>query len=167
MSRNRNNKSTHFSFEGRYATGRFLKITLDMRNSRAWKELNVRQRGLYLEMKAEFRVTKNSDGSIEFCNEHGFKFPKATWGPLYNNNYLAFRDDLKALVERGFIRLVLSGKKDRKPNTYTFSSDWQNWQQSIVKKSARREPPETSKSVANAGSEYGGSTTLKKEVEAV
>ena len=101
--------------------GKFAKICETMMKSKAWKQLSMRQRGLYLSLKIKY--TKKSDGSDNHdnititCTE--FHDEYKTKKPLY--------DDIDALIDTGFIEVVSHGKYFRKPNIYAFSSEWQRF----------------------------------------
>ena len=51
-------------FESSRQDGRFVKIAWDMMQSKAWSDLTVSQRGLYLMMKAEYLPEKSNKGVL-------------------------------------------------------------------------------------------------------
>lgn len=121
----RKERATHRSFEGSNPRGAFTKITHDMMDSQAWKSLSLRQRGLYLEMKAKYREKKVS-GELESSNVDDITLPESEWKELYGT-YRTFKTDLDALIEKGFLRIVQPGKNIRKPNIYGFAASWKEW----------------------------------------
>lgn len=44
-----------------------------------------------------------------------------------DNNRAAFHRDMNALIDKGFIDLVQSGKTNRTKSIYAFSSRWQDY----------------------------------------
>ena len=124
MSSKSANRPTHKPFESRNDHGQFTKITIDMIKSKAWEHLSLRQRGLYVTMKALYNPKIYTAGiNVKESNEQ-FTFPKEAWGPLYNNNGRAWRLDLAALINYGFINLAESGWTTRTKNVYRFSDRW-------------------------------------------
>lgn len=111
----------HYSFESAKEKGAFTKICKDMQQSEAWKELSLRQQGLYLHLKSKFTKYKNQD-----TNENNISIPKSEALTLYGD-LRTFRDDLDILIEHGFVRQVVSGYNTRTANIYGFSPLWKKY----------------------------------------
>jgi len=120
-------KQLHFDFEGRHHSGQFVKITKDMMNSPAWKSLNFRQRGLYLEIKAKYKP-KYLNGVLESDNSKDISFTRAEAKKMgYGDANRTFPRDVDKLIECGFIDLVTPGSFTREPNIYGLSTRWQEF----------------------------------------
>lgn len=115
----------HQPFEGREPSGRFAKITHDMMKSPAWQALNLRQRGLYLELKARY-AQKVMRGVVVESNRDEIVYPQSEWKRHYGD-YRTFKGDMECLVNLGFIRITFKGKNVRQPNKYGFTDEWQDW----------------------------------------
>ena len=115
-------KPMHQPFEANNLRGRFAKICHDMMDSPAWKNLSLRQQGLYLAFKKRY-CQKKEMGEVISSNQDMIKFPKSEFMKIYGDDR-TFRKDLKALIENGFIHLVESGRPTRTPNLYGFSERW-------------------------------------------
>ena len=112
----------NYSFESTRTTGgKFTKIHQDMNNSKAWQEISLRQRGLYLEFKNKFTKYKNGD-----TNENNISFPRSEYMQLYGNER-TFRKDIDELISKGFIKVVTSGWTTRQPSIYGLSNLWQKY----------------------------------------
>ena len=117
-------KAIHQPFEGRNPRGTFVKITKDMMESKAWKALSLRQRGLYLHLKSKYTQKAVDKGLIK-SNIDDISLPESEWRELYGN-YNTFRKDMDALEGYGFIKLVFFNWHTRRPNLYGFSDAWKN-----------------------------------------
>lgn len=117
-------KPTHQPFESKTEHGQFVKIALDMMHSNAWRNLTLRQQGLYLIMKSKYRPFNQITGVLATKNERNFVFTHVDWNPYYNNNWRAWKTDLDALKKNGFIEIIEHGKSTRTANIYSFSSKW-------------------------------------------
>lgn len=100
---------------------KFTKICDDMQDSDAWHRLTLRQHGLYLFLKKKF--VKKSDGSTNFNDIHITEKDKRIIGLSNNTLY----DDIDALIDYGFIKVVFHGKPIHKPNVYGFSAMWREY----------------------------------------
>lgn len=118
-------KATHQPFEGNSPSGPFTKITTEMMTSLAWKELSLRQRGLYLIFKSKYRQ-KMSSGRLIQSNKDDISLPRAEWLQYYGD-YRTFKEDINMLLSLGFITLVQSGKATRTCNIYGFDDKWKGW----------------------------------------
>ena len=123
-------KATHQPFEGSDPRGAFTKITRDMLTSDAWQDLNLRQQGLYLHLKAKYRQ-KVSRGIVIETNRDDISMPKSEWSQYYGD-YRTFRADMDKLSEVGLLRTIARGQCSRTPNIYGFTDGWKEY---------RRGPP--------------------------
>jgi len=119
-------KTIHQPFEGRDPRGQFTKITRDMMQSRAWKDLSLRQQGLYLHLKAKY-TQKSTHGIVESTNRDNISFPKAEWFPALYGDYRTFAADIQKLEDNGFICTTRYGKALHQCNLYGFTDDWSTW----------------------------------------
>jgi len=105
---------------------RFVRLFIEQLESPAAKKLNGRQRALYLYMKIEYRgnETKNNpNGKKEqFCFNWQLAHSKYE---LYTNQK-TFYNDIKVLIEYGFIECVENNKNLRQKNVYAFSDKWKD-----------------------------------------
>lgn len=113
---------TNFDFESTNQRYDFTKICKDMQKSPAWKSLNLRQRGLYLELKFKFTanpktLSTNAD-NISFTTTEA----KEVYGDLRT-----FRGDVDALINAGLIKQIISGVPTMSANIYGFSDKWKDY----------------------------------------
>ncbi len=108
-------------------------IYMSMLMSPAWRELTANQQRLYLYCKAQYYGEKRKPVTEE-CpngNDEYFTMNQSKWCSLYGlykeNNRAAFYRDMGALIEKGFISCVQSGKTTRKKSIYAYSRKWQDW----------------------------------------
>ena len=107
-------------------------LYLSMLISPAWLALTTRQRQLYLYMKLQYYAVAdkhhpNGDKS-QFC----FNWGLARNYKLYTNQK-SFRDDIAALIEKGFIKCIQSGYNTKEKSIYQYSDKWQIWGNSNYK----------------------------------
>lgn len=176
----RKNKNRWQSFQsawGKDSKEPFTPITLSMRKSVAWHKLTAAQRGLYLEVAAQYRVDKNGQPP-EHTPRHdypdipAFQFPTVIYFPkslaiasgAYTNpvkgnfNNDSFRKALKALEALGFIDVLARGKVQKKNNVYKLSNRWagiteeeaQKIVEGLSSQSKQKKTSETSKPVTAA-----------------
>lgn len=119
-------KPTHQPFEGSDPHGQFAKITHNMMTSPAWLDLNLRQQGLYLHLKAKYRQ-KKINSNIESDNRNDISLPKSEWSPRLYGDYRTFSKDIRKLEENGFIQTLRYGKATHQCNIYGFSDFWKKW----------------------------------------
>lgn len=100
--------------------------------SPAWKSLTPKQKELYLVCKLQYyseKKTPKPEGKPEneaYFTMNRHKFVKKY--ELYKDSYRAgFHRDMNALINKGFIDLIQSGKTNRTKNIYAFSSRWQDY----------------------------------------
>lgn len=127
MSKQKKKQPLFKDFESSRKDGRFVKIAWDMIQSIAYQELTISQRQLYFEIKAEYLPEKSVKGVIQPANDKNIMFPSSKWKPLYKGNQRKWEADRNALIERGFIRIVESGKTTRTPNIYELIDDWKSY----------------------------------------
>ena len=110
---------TNYSFESANQKYDFTKICRDMQRSKAWKELSLRQHGLYLYLKAKFTVnTRTLDN-----NSQDISIPSSEAKKLYGD-LRTFRKDIDKLIELGFIKQNISGVPTMSVSIYGFSEKW-------------------------------------------
>jgi len=98
--------------------------------SEAWHTLTPSQQRLYICCKAQYYAEKqkpateeNPNGSILYFTMNRYKW--STKYQLYkDNNRAAFYRDMEALIEKGFVRCVESGRNTRTKSIYAFSDKW-------------------------------------------
>lgn len=119
-------KTIHQPFEGRDPRGQFTKITRSMMQSSAWKDLSLRQQGLYLHLKAKY-TQKVTHGIVESTNRDNISLPKTEWFPTLYGDYRTFSADMQRLEDNGFIRTIRYGKAMHQCNLYGFTDEWSSW----------------------------------------
>lgn len=100
--------------------------------SPAWKSLTPKQKELYVicklqlysEKKPPKAVGKPDNEALFTMNRH--KYVKK-YGLYKDNNRAGFHRDMNALIDKGFIDLVQSGKTNRTKSIYALSSRWQDY----------------------------------------
>lgn len=132
----RKNKYVKKSFESRGGgADTSANIYQSMLLSPAWLDMKARPQMLYVCMKAQQYGQKHKPAS-DFPNDERFKssdvfyFNHYLWKNqycLYTNNDKCFYDDLKILVEHGFIEVLVSGQPTKTKSIYKYSSAWQEW----------------------------------------
>lgn len=90
--------------------------------SKAWNELNLRQQGSYLHLKAKFTVnTKTLEN-----NANDISIPTSEAKKLYGN-LDTFRKDMDTLIDFGFIKQIVSGVPTMSVSIYGFSHRWKDY----------------------------------------
>lgn len=102
-----------FEKEPLSADNHHIRITRNMMNSKAWQELSVHSKVLYMEMKSKYTGTNQDDISLTYSE--GQKLM----------NKLTFTKSLDQLIELGFIKLVRQSWTTRECNIYGFHTMWQ------------------------------------------
>jgi hypothetical protein len=103
-------------------------IYQSMMESDAFASLSAPQVRLYLFCKLQYYSQKTKPNDDNTC----FYFNQSKWKSqykLYSNNN-SFYKDMRALIEKGFIKKIESGKNTRTRSIYQFSNEWQNYKQS-------------------------------------
>lgn len=105
------------TWEATYGSDRFVRISNSMMKSKAWQELSIMARYLYLEMKACYHGGKLQEQAIVFTYKKAETvMHKAT-----------FQGALHQLIECGFITVTFNGYRQHMPNQYGFSDAWQRY----------------------------------------
>ena len=113
--KNRKGGNNFKTFESTTQNAKHYRITHNMINSEAWKDLDIYARDLYHNMKSKFNF--NNENNISFTYEEGMKLmSKASFTKAIDN-----------LIEHGFIYIVENGRALRKANIYGFSDNWQKY----------------------------------------
>lgn len=110
---------TNYSFESANQNYDFTKICRDMQRSKAWKELSLRQHGLYLYLKAKFTVNSRTLEN----NSQDISIPTSEAKKLYGD-LRTFRKDIDKLIELGFIKQNISGVPTMSVTIYGLSDKW-------------------------------------------
>ncbi len=105
-------------FESRNKTGRFVRLSYDMLNSEAWKDLKTIAVKLYVYLKTKYN---GSEISIEF---------ECSYSEI--NNKLRFSDkSIKSayddLIAKGFVEVLENNRARMKANKYKFSEKWKHY----------------------------------------
>lgn len=112
----------NYSFESTNNRYDFTKICRDMQRSEAWKQLKLRQIGLYFLLKSKFTVnTKTLETNAENIS---FTTSEAK---RYYGDLRTFRADIDILINLGFIKQVMSGVPRMEPSIYGFSDKWKDY----------------------------------------
>ena len=102
-----------FEKEPTSADNHHIRITRNMMESKAWKELSVHSKVLYMELKA--RYTGSNENDLNLTYSEGEKLM----------NRLTFRKSIDQLIELGFIRMIQQSWTTRECNIYGLHSMWQ------------------------------------------
>ena len=101
--------------------------------SPAWKSLTSNQQVLYLTCKAQYYAEKTTHKPAQYPdgNEALFTMNRAKWRDKYElytgNNSAGFYRDMKALIEKGFIACIESGRNTRTKSIYLLSHRWRDY----------------------------------------
>lgn len=113
-------------------------VYYSMLMSKAWRELTGNQKELYLFCKLqqfgeslsyEEHATEIEKQNLEKPNlSDRFTMNKSKWCELYQlyteQNAKRFYNDMKRLIELGFVELLQSGRTNKTKNIYKFSDKW-------------------------------------------
>jgi hypothetical protein len=105
----------HFEKDPYVPDNSHIRITLNMMRSKAWKELSVHSRVLYIEMKAKY--TGNNEDNISFTYTEGEELM----------NKKTFTKSLDQLIELGFIKVVRQSWTTRECSIYGFHTMWHHY----------------------------------------
>ena len=105
---------------------RFVRLYVEQLESNAMKELNGRQRALYLYMKMQYRgkETKNNPNGKKEQFYFNWKLANEKYALYTSSN--TFRKDIKVLIQYGFIECIENNKNLCKKNVYAFSDKWKD-----------------------------------------
>lgn len=99
-----------------------------MAESAQFNSLTKNQRLLYLYCKLQLVYQNRTRDETEMFGDTFFTFERDKWLNKYKlytvQNQNQFYKDIKALIDKGFIKLVASGKKNHTKNIYDFSEKW-------------------------------------------
>lgn len=127
-------KYTPKPFESMGGNDTFSMIFMSMLKSPAFKDLSNNQQLLYLFMKSEYYGQKHRPmkdypdiaDSIQYfyfncriAEEYGYVKSKGNRGKFYDN--------IKVLVDHGFIETISNGKESKQKSIYKFSEKWKFW----------------------------------------
>lgn len=112
----------NYSFESTNNRYDFTKICRDMQKSEAWKQLKLRQIGLYFLLKSKFTVNSKT---LE-TNAENISFTTSE-AKKYYGDLRTFRADMDILINLGFIKQVMSGVPRMEPSIYGFSDKWKDY----------------------------------------
>ena len=100
-------------FESKTKKGKHIRIADDMMSSKAWEDLSVYARALYMEFKRKYNGVNEDD--ISFTYEEGKKI-------MSKNTFIKALDEL---IEHGFIYIIRPGGLNKQCTIYGFSNEWQ------------------------------------------
>ena len=117
------NPPTHELFESVHKHGKFTKIADSMMDSAAWLSLEPSQMGLYMLFKRKYTKSKAGDDNRANIS---FPFSEYTRIKTYSNQRTFWRD-FDLLIDRGFLKVIASGKTTRTSSIYGFSDEWKRY----------------------------------------
>lgn len=138
MSRRKKNNTRSFESLG-MPNDSFLRVYESMLTSEAFKSLTKNQKLLYFYMKCQLygkkRKPKYDYPDLESVQGDGvFYFNRyaavSKYGLYSDGNRKSLYDDIKALKDHGFIKIISSGRTTKSNSIYEFSSDWKYWKDS-------------------------------------
>ena len=109
----------NYDFESNNQKYDFTKICRDMQRSEAWKQLKLRQIGLYFILKSKFTANKYTLDT----NKDNISMPTSE-AKRYYGDLRTFRKDIDKLIDLGFIKQVVSGVPTMSVSIYGFSDNW-------------------------------------------
>lgn len=105
--------------------------------SKAFQDLTPRLQMLYIAMRLQHfgerkpnRDYKDSPLLEKVKSDECFYFYRSIaeqYCPRYKNNSGRLYEDIRVLIDHGFIDLVFSGKIAREKSVYKYSDRWKNW----------------------------------------
>lgn len=117
---------------------KFGRVSDSMRRSKAFKSLSKRQIWLLLLCKRQMYSGNKPINDYQAFNQSGkihdddfylnWALVTKSEDAIYKETESTpFRRDIKALIEKGFIECVESGRATKKRNVYRMSPDWKFW----------------------------------------
>lgn len=102
-----------------------------MAESEEFKSLTKNQKLLYMYCKLQLMYQNRTKEEIEmYRSSTFFTFERDKWKNKYglytDGNRQQFYDDRDALIEKGFIKILVKGKSNMTKNIYDFSDKWHN-----------------------------------------
>lgn len=126
----RKKKPTHQSFESKNEHGRFMKLTINMLESKAWQELDAYDIAAYVHFKS--KLTKNKAGDFNHQNiSLTYKEMETvmSWG--------RFKKSVDNLLRVGLIDIVRHSPHTRDATIYALSSRWHKFGEADFKQVQR------------------------------
>lgn len=114
------------SWEYKEPNQKFARLYCTMLTDKRFLELKPRVRMLYVYMKLQYKGDANKNAPNG--DKAQFVFPQHLAFNVYQlyTNQTQFRNDIKELINKGFIECVENKKNLRQPNVYKFSNKWKN-----------------------------------------
>ena len=122
-----------YSFESSKPKDVYSALHCELLTSKAWKALTPRQHDLYTYCKLQYRARepkptlRDANGEAK-SNPIWFTMNREKYVNKYelysDNDRGAFYRDMAALIARGFIECVYSGKDQKAKSIYTYSDAW-------------------------------------------
>lgn len=123
---------------GKKATDVSANIYGSMLLSQAWYNLKGKQKELYLYCKLQYFAESKKKEELLTADERNagaepdlskrFTMNKSKWCEIYHlytdSTQRRFYEDMKALIEAGFIKVLETNQNTRKKNIYEFSDNW-------------------------------------------
>ena len=113
MGRRKNNRFR--LFEGRKTNDRHVRLTADMINSEAWRDLRATSIKLYIALKLRYNGENENEIELPYSEVEKIGISK--------NRVKKCFDDL---ITHGFIEYAHQGRFSRTANKYKLSSKWQS-----------------------------------------
>lgn len=114
-------RPAHQSFESTNEHGRFMKLTIDMIESKAWQALSVYEHALYMHIKAKYKgINRNGQDNsrdLSFTYEEGRQLMSPD----------RFTAAIDKLIETGLIDIVEHLPQARRPTIYGLSDRWHDY----------------------------------------
>lgn len=126
---------------GKEQTDTTATLTYSMMTSGAFKDLNPRQRMLYVYAKAQFYGARSRPSNDyrdikefkEYRGQRYFYLNKHLLVNVYDlyteNNRRDLYNDISALEKHGFIERYADGKANKRRSIFRYSEAWKNWKQ--------------------------------------
>jgi hypothetical protein len=132
----RSKKGNNFNaFESYMSNARHYRITINMRESKAWKDLDIYARDLYHYMKSKYNF--NNENNISCTYEEGMELMSKA----------SFTKAMDSLISHGFIKIIRNGRNLRQPNIYGFSDLWKQYPNVDITPRLKRSKQDTEKNL--------------------
>jgi hypothetical protein len=117
----RKKKPAHQGFESINEHGRFMKLTINMLESKAWQALSVYEQALYMHIKAKYkgfnRNGQDNSRDLSFTYDEGRQLMSPE----------RFTKAIDRLIETGFIDIVAHWPHARRATIYGLSARWREF----------------------------------------
>ena len=117
-------------FESRSANSRYFRITSDMMNSAAWKELDPYDITTYAYLKSKYYVKKDGTDNVR---DISLTYEEMT--SLMSQN--RFKKSIDKLISVGLIDLEIHNPHTRKATIYSLSKRWHSYKTQGFKPASR------------------------------